>query len=413
MKFVPLSLLLFSVIIFQSCAQSPTLQIANPESQGLSQDSLQKMIDHFHGIVDDGQLAGIQTAIIRNNELVHFDTYGYANLEEQIPLTDSSIFRIFSMTKPIVSVALMQLYDQGKFKLDDPLHQFIPSFKNAQVYEAGNLRPAKNPIRIVDLLTHTSGLSYGRGADTTLNNYYRQARLWRSKNNEEFAERVSQIPLQFDPGTDWQYGVSTGICGRLVEVLSGQALDDYLEAHIFEPLGMTDTHFQLSLDKVERFTVGYRWSDEDGLYIDQDQRDNRYTREVTLLNGGGGLVSTMQDYLAFCQMLLNKGQANGQQILQASTVDLMLKDHLTEVKKEQDRLRLPPGEFGFGLGFAVRGSDYNTLENVFGWGGAVGTYFKVDLENNLCYVMMVQVSPYRWLGLRQLIQDYVDAAIMD
>ncbi|MEO1435530.1 MAG: serine hydrolase domain-containing protein [Bacteroidota bacterium] len=413
MKLVPLSLLVCTLMIVHSCGQPPTLQISNPATQGLSQDSLQKMIDHFHGIVDDGQLAGIQTAIMRNDELVHFDTYGFANLEEQIPLTDSSIFRIFSMTKPIVSVALMQLYDQGKFKLEDPLHQYIPAFKNAQVYEEGNLRPATTPIRIVDLLTHTSGLSYGRGADTTLNNYYREARLWGSKDNEEFAERVSQIPLQFEPGTDWQYGVSTGICGRLIEVLSGQPLDDYLQQNIFDPLGMTDTHFQLPLDKVERFTVGYRWSDEEGLYIDQDQRDNRYTREVTLLNGGGGLVSTTQDYLAFCQMLLNKGQAKGQQILQASTVDLMLKDHLTKVKKDHDQLRLPPGEFGFGLGFAIRGSDYNKLEKVFGWGGAVGTYFKVDLEHDLCFVMMVQVSPYRWLGLRQLIQDYVDAAIIE
>lgn len=413
MKNTPAFCLLLLLWILSSCTTQPTVQLANPEAQGLSPDSLQRMVDHFHQIVDSGQLAGIQTAIMQNDQLVHFDTYGFANLEEQIPLTDSSIFRIFSMTKPIVSVALMQLYDQGKFKLEDPLHQYIPEFKKAQAFENGGMRPANNPIRIVDLLTHTSGLSYGRGVDTTLNRYYQEARLWASENNKEFTRKASLLPLQFDPGTDWQYGISVGIVGRLIEVLSGQDLDVYLQEQLFEPLGMKDTHFQVPPEKVERFTVGYRWSEEDGLYIDQDQRENRYTREVSLFNGGGGLVSTTRDYLKFCQLLLNKGTFNNQEIIKPATVQLMLRDHLTEVKTKQERLRLPPGEFGFGLGFAIRGSDYQTLEPVFGWGGAVGTYFKVDLEHDLCYVMMVQVSPYRQLGLRQLIQDYVDAAIME
>ena len=406
-------ILLYLLTNLSLFAQETTLDLVQPESQGLSSDSLQNMLTHFHGMVDDQQLAGIQTAVMRNGKLLHFDSYGYANLEEEILLNEQSIFRIFSMTKPIVSVALMQLYEQGKFKLEDPLYKYLPAFKTMYIYTDSALVPAENPIRIIDLLRHSSGFSYGRTPFAGLNEIYAEANLNASENNEEFVQKLSQIPLQFEPGTDWQYGLSTNICGHLVEVLAGKSLDVYLKENILHPLGMMDTHFQLPEEKVERFTVGYGWSEETGLNIQETQRTNRYVSEVSLFNGGGGLVSTTLDYLKFCQMILNKGQLDGVQILKSSTVDLMLKDHLSDIRKHQERLRLPRGEMGFGLGFAIRGNSENDLDNVFGWGGAVGTYFKIDLDHNLIYILMIQLSPYRQLGLRQLLQSYVEASIID
>ena len=393
-------------------AQEEIFPRAQPESMGLSSDSLANMNTHFHSLVDEKQLAGIQTAVVRKGKLIHFDSYGYSNIEEEKPLDEQSIFRIFSMTKPIVSVALMQLYEQGKFKLEDPLYKFLPAFKRMTVYTDSILVPAQKPIRIIDLLRHTSGFSYGRGQQAELNQMYVDANLNASKTNKEFVEKLSKLPLGFEPGMDWQYGLSTNICGHLIEVLSGKSLDVYLNEYILTPLGMNDTHFQLPTEKTERFTVGYGWQEESGLNIVEHQRDNRYLREVTLFNGGGGLVSTTFDYLKFCQMIIDKGTANGHQILQESTIDLMLMDHLAETRQFSDSIRLPQGVFGFSLGFAIRGTSEEELEKVYGWGGAVGTFFIIDMENEMACIMMIQLSPYRHLGLRQLFQNYISASIM-
>ncbi|MEO0572136.1 MAG: serine hydrolase domain-containing protein [Bacteroidota bacterium] len=383
-----------------------------PESVGLSADSLQKMKKHFHKLVDDGNLAGIQTAIIRKGKLAQFDSYGYSNVEERRLLDERSIFRIFSMTKPIVSVALLQLYEKGGFKLQDPLYKFIPEFKEMTIYSDSGLIQAKNPIRIVDLLRHTSGFTYGRSSHAELDQLYTKANVHSSSTNKEFVLKLSTLPLHFEPGTDWRYGYSTNICGYLIEVLSGKDLNTYLKDNILKPLKMNDTHFQLPEEKIGQFTVGYGWQENTGLHIREQQRNNRYTNKVTLFNGGGGLVSTTYDYLKFCQMLLNKGEGNGIRILREKTVDLMMQDHLQEVRKYQERFRLPPGEYGFGLGFAIRGNNENDLEKVYGWGGAVGTFFKIDMENQMAYVMMIQLSPHRHLGLRQLIQSYIESSII-
>lgn len=393
-------------------AQTNGFVQVQPETVGLSTDSLQKMNTYFHKLVDDGKLAGIQTAIIRKGKLAQFDSYGYANMEEEKLLDEQSIFRIFSMTKPIVSVALMQLYEQGKFQLNDPLHYYIPAFKEMNVHSDAGFVPAKNPIRIIDLLRHTSGFTYGRSDHTELDQMYAAANIRSSTTNKEFVLKLSKLPLLFEPGTDWRYGYSTNICGYLIEVLSGKDLNSYVKECILSPLEMNNTHFQLPEEKIAHFTVGYGWQENTGLHIREGQRNNRYTNRVTLYNGGGGLVSTTFDYLKFCQMLLNKGMGNGQQLLKPETVELLFRDHLKEVRKHQKRLRLPPGEFGFSLGFAIRGNNENELEKVYGWGGAVGTYFKIDVEHDMAYVMMIQLSPHRHLELRQLIQNFMDSAIM-
>ncbi len=380
---------------------------------GLSKDSLHKMEVYFHDLVDRKQLAGIQVGIIKDQQLVYLDTYGYADIEENIALTNETIFRIFSMTKPIVSVALMQLYEAGKFELDDPISDYLPKFSNVSVLRDSNLIEINRPVSIRHILTHTSGYNYGRSQSDMLNQYYANANIHGAASNDAMMERLSKVPLQFEPGTDWQYGYSTNICGYLIEKLSGQSLDEYLKDSIFIPLEMSDTHFQLPLEKVGRFTVGYAWDDVQGLFISEPRIDNRYTQKVTLFNGGGGLVSTALDYLHFCQMLLNYGEFNGHQILEEETVKLMFQDHIELARNQQDEpLRLIPGDAGFGLGFGIKGSDSGELLPVFGWGGAVGTYFKVDLANNMAYVMMIQLSPYRHLGLRNLIQTFINQSLI-
>lgn len=393
-------------------AQTKTLKITKPEFVGMSSDSLEKMNTHFHRLVDKKQIAGIQTAIIKDNKLVHFNTYGYANIETKKPLDNESIFRIFSMTKPIVTVALMQLYEEGKFKLKDPLYKYLPMFKTMYAYTNGEKQLAKRPILVIDLLRHTSGFGYGRGDNQELNELYRNSGLWSATTNKEFAEQLSKLPLTFEPGTDWHYGVSTNICGYLVEVLSGKSLDNYLKDCILKPLEMNDTHFQLPKEKIKRFTVGYRWTNET-LTVSETAENNRYVEDVTLYNGGGGLVSTTLDYLKFCEMLLNKGKYKEERILKEETVALLFKDHMANIRQYQERFRLPLGEASFGLGFAIKGEYGEPLQKVYGWGGAVGTYFKIDTENNLAYVLMIQLSPYRQLGLRQRFQDYVNGAIID
>ena len=378
---------------------------------GLSTDRLEEMNEYFHSLVDQQQLAGVQIGIIKSGHLAFYDTYGFADIENKRRLNDHSLFRIFSMTKPIVSVALMQLFEQGKFQLDDKVEMYLPELKNRKVYFGGDLMPAQNPLTIRDLLRHSSGYSYGNTEDQNFNNYYREANLYAAKDNEDFVRRLSSIPLLFEPGTDWNYGISTTVCGRLVEVFSGQSLANYLEQHIFQPLEMNHTYFQIPEDEVDNFTVGYRWNGEE-LFISESATENRYRRPVTFFNGGGGLVSNMKDYLNFCQMLLNKGKTPEGRILQEETIQLMFSDQLVEVRSHQDEaLSLPPGEGSFGLGFAIKGEP-EQLQKKYGWGGAVGTYFKVDLDNDMAYVMMIQISPYRHLGLRQRLQDYINDAII-
>jgi len=384
------------------------------ETVGISEEYLTEMDTEMHQFVDSGRLAGIQTAIMRKGKLVHFDTYGFSDIENEKLLQENSLFRIFSMTKPIVSVALLQLYEKGMFNLGDPISKFIPAFENMMIHEEEEgLVPARNLIKIIDLLRHTSGLGYGRGENAHINNLYREANLGHSRDLKEFIGKISRLPLYFEPGTNWQYSHSVEVCGYLVEVLSGMPLDEYLTKCILNPLKMNDTHFQIPESKIERFTVGYRADEEGNLFVSESASDNRYTREVTFFNGGGGLVSTTPDYLRFCQMLLNNGKLEGERILKPETIALMTKDHLKDVRRHQEEmLRLLPQETGFGLGFSIASYEPNGDRGVYGWGGAVGTYFRIDPKNDLIYIMMIQLSPYRQLQLREKFKTYVNKSII-
>ncbi len=406
---IPLIYLLSFISL--ACAQNKH-KIDDFQSSSVSVKKLDSLKKVLHSYVNNEQLAGIQTAILKNGELVHFDSYGYADIENKTPLDDKSIFRIFSMTKPITSVGLMQLYEQGKFKLEDAVHKYIPEFKSMMVYdENNNIIPAKNSIKIIDLLRHSSGISYGRSPNADLNSKYVEANLGSSKDLKTFIKNISQLPLLFEPGTAYEYGYSTDICGYLIEVLSEQPIKEYLQLNILTTLKMNSTYFQLPKDKLVHFTTGYRAGENDELEIAELPEESRFLDQPNFIRAGGGLVSTTHDYLNFCRMLLNKGSLFNKRILKSETLELMTKDHLQSVRMHTPRLRILPSETGFGLGFSIAEKDDGST--VYGWGGAVGTYFRVDPAQDLAYIMMIQLSPYRQLNLREVFQNLVNQSIIN
>ena len=369
--------LLFTSIFLN--AQS-NFEISSPESQGFSSEKLMLLNQAMHSYVDNNELSAIQTAIVKNGKLIHFDSYGSSDISENNALKSDDIFRIASMTKPIVSLALMKLYEEGKFKLNDPVYKYIPEFKNLTVKKRKKTKPVKNHVKVIDLLRHSAGLNFKGPED------YRKVI---NMNLEEYTKDAAKTPLKFEPGTTWWYSSSTDICGYLIEVLSGQKLDVFLKKNIFDPLKMDDTFFELPKNKIDRLTTLYVAGENKELVSFDNKSNSPFKDKVILLNGSGGLLSTTEDYLKFSVMLLNNGFSNGEQIIKKSTLDLMKEDHSLGLKYK----KLVFGKKkGFGLGFEVVKEDETKFgsKGTFGWGGMFGTYFRVDPKENMVYIYMTQ-----------------------
>jgi len=373
---IKISLLLFSFLL---SAQS-AFEISNPELQGISSEKLKILNDAMHKFVDNNDISAIQTAIVKNGKLIHFDSYGNSDIAAQDSLENDDIFRIASMTKPIVSVALMMLHEEGKFKLNDPVYKYIPEFKNLTVKKRKKTKPVKNHVKVVDLLRHSAGLNF-RGPE----DYRKTINL----TLEEYTKEAVKDPLKFEPGTTWWYSYATDICGYLIEVLSGEKLDDFLKNRIFDPLEMNDTFFELPAKKLDRLTTLYVVGDNKELVSFDSKANTPFKDKVILLNGSGGLLSTTEDYLKFSVMLLNNGSYKGQQLLNKETLDLMKFDHSQGLKYK----KLAFGKKkGFGLGFEVVKEDGTKFgsKGTFGWGGMFGTYFRVDPKQNMIMIYMTQ-----------------------
>ena len=362
-----------------SNAQSD-FEISSPESQGFSSEKLTLLNQAMHSYVDDNELSAIQTAIVKNGKLIHFDSYGSSDISENDPLEEDDIFRIASMTKHIVSIGLMMLYEEGKFNLNDPVYKYIPEFKNLTIKKRKKVKPVKNHVKIIDLLRHSAGLNFKGPED------YRKVI---SMNLEEYTKESVKEPLRFEPGTTWWYSSSTDICGYLIEILSGQKLDVYLKDKIFDPLKMDDTSFELPKNKLDRLTTLYVVGEKKELVSFDNKSNSPFKDKVTLLNGSGGLLSTTKDYLKFSVMLLNNGSIGSEQILKKSTLDLMKQDHSLGLKYK----KLVFGKKkGFGLGFEVVKEEDTKFgsKGTFGWGGMFGTYFRADPKQNMVYIYMTQ-----------------------
>ena len=373
---IKIGLLLFSFLL---SAQS-TFEISNPELQGVSSEKLKILNDAMHKFVDNNDISAIQTAIVKNGKLIHFDSYGNSDISDQDSLENDDIFRIASMTKPIVSVALMMLHEEGKFKLNDPVYKYIPEFKNLTVKKRKKTKPVKNHVKVVDLLRHSAGLNF-RGPE----DYRKTINL----TLEEYTKEAVKDPLKFEPGTTWWYSYATDICGYLIEVLSGEKLDDFLKNRIFDPLEMNDTFFELPAKKLDRLTTLYVVGDNKELVSFDSKTNTPFKDKVILLNGSGGLLSTTEDYLKFSLMLLNNGSYKGRQLLNKETLDLMKFDHSQGLKYK----KLAFGKKkGFGLGFEVVKEDGTKFgsKGTFGWGGMFGTYFRVDPKQNMIMIYMTQ-----------------------
>ena len=370
--------------------QEHGLPMAAPEDVGVSAERLQEIAPTLQGYVDKGQLPGFLTVIARKGKIAHFETIGMRDVENKKPVEPDTIFRIYSMSKPITSVAVMVLYDEGRLQLDDPVEMYIPAFKDMKVYnkEQTETHAAKNKMTVKHLLTHTSGLTYGWG-DKPIDKLYGELKIFkRGSGLAEMAEKLGDIPLVFEPGERWNYGVSTDVLGYLVEVVSDMPFEEFLQTKIFKPLGMVDTAFSVPQVKVERFAALYRPTEEGGL---------RLARNAPLANddvsffpsGGGGLVSTAADYLRFCQMLLNGGELDGVRILKSDTVELMRYPHHQYGKD---------GAFGLGFHVVTRKDDDKNKRSTgaYSWGGAAATTFWIDPEKELIGILMTQLMNNRY-----------------
>ncbi|MCP3982869.1 MAG: beta-lactamase family protein [bacterium] len=404
---------------------------ARPEDVGLDAARLARIDRHLQEqYIDRDKIPGALTVVARRGEVVHASAQGLRDRERQRPMELSTLFRIYSMTKPITSVALMQLHEEARVRLSDPVHRFIPEWKDLSVYVQGNhphfvTRPCDRPMTVRDLLTHTSGLTYGFMERTNVDAAYRKLAVGERKTGStlrDMIEQLASLPLEFSPGSAWNYSVASDVCGYLVETISGQPLDRYLEEHIFAPLGMGETGFQVPEALRERFSACYVRGPRKVLKLDDDPEDSPYLRDVTFFSGGGGLVSTAADYLRFCQALLDGGSLDGQRILGPRTLDLMTCNHLPDGR---DLSEFAAGAFsetpyegtGFGLGFSVI-DDLVRAQNVgsvgeFAWGGAASTIFWVDPAEELIVLFFTQLMPSRTFDFRGQLKALVYGAIVD
>jgi CubicO group peptidase (beta-lactamase class C family) len=393
--------------------QTPALPQAKPEALGLSSIRLQRLSDAFKREIDKGTSPGVTMLVARRGQIGWFEALGRQNPALPAPMAQNTIFRIFSMTKPIVSVGIMMLLEDGRFLLNDAVSKFIPEFANQKVgvENKGKLElvPPARPITLQDLLRHTSGITYDHTGNSLVQQLYQQSRLRSRKiSNAEHAELVASLPLQCQPGAEWNYSRSTDILGRVIEVVSGQTLSAFLTERILAPLQMAETAFHTGAENAGRLAEPFPtdpWSGE------KVQLFNMLEKPV-MESGGGGLVSTTMDYARFCQMLLNGGALDGVRIIGRKTLELMASDHLGP-KVRVDSPLMPPGH-SFGLGFAVRTQQgmapFAGSVGQFFWSGMAGTFFWIDPREELFAVFMSQ-GPGQREYFRTLVRSGVYAAV--
>jgi len=398
---------------------------------GLSRLRLER-IDRFldERYVAPGKLPGALILVARHGEVAHLGVVGRADIEREVALREDTLFRIYSMTKPITSIAFMMLVEEGKVALDDPVEKFIPAWSGQGVFVAGGpdawvTRPPERPMQIVDLLRHTSGLTYGFQTRTNVDAAYRKAAFGEPGSQVSLSGMIdilAGVPLEFSPGEAWNYSVSTDVLGYLIEVISGQPLADFLKERIFDPLGMTDTDFFVAPGQAHRLAACYAAKPTGGLRLQDDPAVSPFLKPPAFYSGGGGLVSTAADYMKFCRMLLQDGKAEGVRFVSRKTLSLMTSNHLPGGKDLPELSRSMFSEsvyagVGFGLGFAVTESPVKTLlpssPGEYYWGGAASTAFWIDPAEDLAVVFMTQQMPSNAYPIRRELRWLVNAAIDD
>jgi len=422
------------------------IEQVKPESVGMSEDRLRRVDAWMEQHVERQRLAGVSVLIERRGRVAYFGARGCRSVESGQPIGADTIFRIYSMTKPITSVAAMMLYEEGRFQLDDPIAKFLPEFSEMKVWAGGTLEnpqlePARSLITVRQLLTHTAGFSYDFMSNSPVEALYRREKITFDRGDTSLAEvtqRLATLPLLFHPGTRWNYGFSTDVLGRLVEVVSGQPLDRFFAERIFQPLGMVDTGFHVPEEKVERFAALYTAASGGmppvlgaeptqvppdppcGLKL-VDPAAGRFAKPARILSGGGGLTSTIGDYLRFCRMLRNKGELDGVRLLGRKTVEFMTVNHLNGSLADMGQARFNNAHagagLGFGLGFAVvlDPAKTQTIGSVgeYFWTGMANTQFWIDPSEDLIVIQMAQHTPSVLVPLRRELRTLVYQALVD
>jgi CubicO group peptidase (beta-lactamase class C family) len=412
LRFILCAFVFFVVIMPVHAAELPT---STPEAEGMSAEKLKEVDKIMNSLIGDQKIAGGIVLIARNGKVVFYEPYGLMNLETKQPVSRETIFRIYSMSKAITSAAALILHDEGKLDLQAPVSKYLPEFENLKIVVAekevdsekeaeGEKEKEKevaatHEMTVEQLFLHTSGITYGNsGGGATEKMVEATEALDFNSDLELMTIKLGQIPLPFEPGTDWHYGAGIDVLGRVVEVVSGQPLDEFLSKRIFEPLGMTDTGFYVPEDKVDRFAANYYSDGEGRMIIRDDPKRSGYLRKPGLLSGGGGMVGTASDYVRFLLMIDGDGEFNGQRILSKESVDLMRTDR---VPKRAGWVKFGDEErtgVGYGLGFSVTTEAHknnpHAKKGEYGWGGAASTHYWLSPEDDLVVVTMEQRMPY-------------------
>jgi CubicO group peptidase (beta-lactamase class C family) len=419
----------------------PALTLSSPESAGMSAAALERIEAHLkRRYIDEGRFPGTQLLVYRRGKLVHCAMQGFADLERKIPVKRDTIFRIYSMTKPITSVAFMMLVEEGRVALDEPVTKYIPQWQDLGVFVAGNApsfltRPPSRTMLIIDLLRHTSGLTYGFQQRSNVDAAYRAANIGgveKAGTLQSMIDDLAKIPLEFSPGEAWNYSLSTDVIGYLIEKIAGQPFEQFLKERIFDPLGMDDTGFHVPPEKALRLAACYSADPQGAIFrpgerkhaltLQDDPATSSFLSPPSLISGGGGLCSTAGDYLTFCRALLHGGELGGVRLLSPKTLALMTANHLpggrdlTELSRSLFSEASYSG-IGFGLGFQVTFAPAKTLMPVsageYGWGGAASTVFWIDPAEELIAIFMTQVLPSSAFVVRRELRTMVNAAITD
>jgi CubicO group peptidase (beta-lactamase class C family) len=404
---------------------------ASPESAGMSKAAFDRLDDHLkRRYIDAGRFPGTQVLVYRRGNVVHSAVQGFADIERKVPVKDDIIFRIYSMSKPITSVAFMMLVEEGRVALDEPVHKYIPEWKNLGVFQAGTLpsfltKPPSRPMLIVDLLRHTSGLTYGFQQRTNVDAAYRQQKIGeieKAGTLQAMIDDLAKMPLEFSPGEAWNYSVSTDVIGYLIGKISGKPFEQFLQERILDPLGMTDTGFFVPAAKAHRLAACYSADGKGGMTLQDDPATSSFLSPPSFISGGGGLCSTAADYLTFCRALLNGGELGDVRLIGPKTLALMTSNHLPGGRDLTEMSRSLFSEannagVGFGLGFSVNMNPALTLvpgsAGEYAWGGAASTAFWIDPAEELITIFMTQLIPSSSYPVRRELRTMVYAGITD
>ena len=400
MKALLLSIFLVFPLFCTTALAEPvsSLQQVRPEKVGMDAKKLKLVDQKMEELIKEDRLAGGIVVVARKGKVVHFGTYGKRDLENDLPVEKDTIFRIYSMTKAITSVAALMLNEEGKLSLDDPISKYFPSLQAMKVLEKDELVEATSEPTVADLLRHTSGLTYAWSSNKKISQAFKDAGvLYRDKKVVPMVSGMDKVPLLFQPGTDWVYGCSTDVLGGVVEVASGMPLDQFFQERIFKPLQMVDTEFYVPANKADRFAANYNYKDG-MLTLKDDPKTSRYLENPAFKSGGGGLCSTASDYMRFLLMIENGGQFDGKRYLKKKSVKLMTTNQIPKGGgwvTFGDEVREGVG-FGHGFSVRVKMSDWDPDGRVgeYGWGGAASTHYWISPKDDLVVLTLEQVMPY-------------------